>query len=467
MLKTDNFKNPKSYFILAVCLIHFILGLDINIVSVSLPALAKHFGLSVNEISRVAWVYFLVLTSLLLIWGKLGDIWGFKKLYLFGIIIFLTGSLMCGLSLSFNFLLLSRIVQASGAAMLFSLTPAIIASYISVDSRGKIFGINYSFVAIGGIVGRGLSGYIIENLGWQSIFLINIPVGIVSLIILLIFFPEVKKVSSNKTIDIKGFMLSFVAFFLLLYAFNNANELGWTSPYIILCFFSSLCLFILFYVTESGKKIPFIDLSLIRNPDFSLSTISFFVIYIITNGMVFIFPFYLQSVKQFPLKEAGFMMVIPSVMQAVTGYIAGIFADKIGCRKICLTGITLSLISYFLFIFLSPSTEIIFIILALVIFGIAIGMFVPANTNMIMSYAPDDKKGIISGLMISFNRAGSALGVCLFSAIFSFYVPAFKMSEINPSQTFVGIKYTFIFGFTALIISLFATYFSKENKNKI
>ena len=172
---TDNKK--RNFLVVSLCLVHLLLGLDINIVSISLPTLSQHFSISMNEVSRVVWIYFLVVTSFLLLFGKFGDRIGFKKLYNIGIIIFLFGSVFAGLSPDFNILIVSRVIQAIGGAILFALSPALISAYIPPEMRGRIYGFNYAFVALGGIIGRGLSGYIIGMFGWSSIFLINIPIG--------------------------------------------------------------------------------------------------------------------------------------------------------------------------------------------------------------------------------------------------------------------------------------------------
>jgi MFS family permease len=134
--------------------VHLLLGLDINIVSISLPVLSQSFSISINEVSRVVWIYFLVVTSFLLLFGKLGDRFGFKKLFNIGIIVFLLGSFFAGLSPDYNFLIVARIVQASGGAVLFALSPALISAYIPPEMRGRIYGFNYAFVALGGIIGR-------------------------------------------------------------------------------------------------------------------------------------------------------------------------------------------------------------------------------------------------------------------------------------------------------------------------
>ncbi|MCX6163458.1 MAG: MFS transporter, partial [Ignavibacteriae bacterium] len=197
-------KSRRFWFILSLSLVHLLLGLDINIVSVSLPTIAEHFGVNAGVASRVVWIYFLILTCFLLGFGKLGDLKGFRKLYLIGISVFTLGSLLSALSFNFNTLVIFRVIQALGGAVLFALTPALIVAYLPLEIRGKVFGINYAFTALGGIIGRGLSGYLIESFGWNSIFMINIPIGILAVIIGLMFIPKAQLLNQSSKYDLKG-----------------------------------------------------------------------------------------------------------------------------------------------------------------------------------------------------------------------------------------------------------------------
>ena len=462
-------KQKRFWLVLSLCLIHLVLGLDINIVSVSLPVLSKHFSLSINEVTRIVWIYFLILTSFLLLFGKLGDIKGFKKIYLLGTVIFLSGSFLAGISSSFNFLIVSRIIQAIGGAILFALSPAVIAAFIPENMRGKIYGINYSFVALGGIIGRGLSGYIIDAFGWNSIFLINIPFGIIAIILILKYLPSKQNLNIDLKFDIWGTIIIFSALLLFLYAINNGNDFGWSSLPIILSLLSSVILFLGFYFREKKFTYPLIYPVIFKNKSFLFSSIAFLCIYLITNGMVFIFPFFLQWGRGMTVIESGLMMVIPSVLQVFAGSIAGNLSDKIGSRKICITGIILTAISYALFYFLEIESGFYLIIISLILFGIAIGSFVPSNTKLIMSFAPDDKKGIIASIMITINRAGSALGVCLYGAIFSIFVAQKNPLQANIPKDIImkGFKYTFIFGLLITLISLLFSIFSGKRNNEV
>jgi len=460
---TDN-KN-RFFLIVSLCLVHLLLGLDINIVSISLPVLSQSFSISINEVSRVVWIYFLVVTSFLLLFGKLGDRFGFKKLFNIGIIVFLLGSFFAGISPDYNFLIVARIVQASGGAVLFALSPALISAYIPPEMRGRIYGFNYAFVALGGIIGRGLSGYIIGMFGWSSIFLINIPIGLITIALTLKYIPSQQTLNKEVRFDIQGAVYIFIGLLAFLFSINNGNDFGWNSYTILSGFFISIVFFVLFYIRENRFSFPLLDLTFFKNKNFIFASVAFMFIYLLTNGMVFIFPFYLQWGRGLSINESGLLMVIPSVMQVISGSISGHLSDKIGCKKICIAGIIMTIAAYILFYISGSFSGIYMIVISVALFGIAIGTFIPSNTNMIMAYAPEDKKGIISSIMITINRAGSALGVCFYGAIFSIFVPEKSLIKILPVESLMkGFKYTFIFGIIIAIASLIFSSIAKDEK---
>ncbi|MCX6160055.1 MAG: MFS transporter [Ignavibacteriae bacterium] len=459
--------KPSSRLILSLCLIHFLLGLDINIVSVTLPSIAANFQVSPGIVTRVVWVYFLILTCLLFAFGRIGDINGFRKIYSTGIAVFITGSLMSAVSFSFDFLILSRGIQAIGAAVLFSLTPAIIAFHFPGGSRGKIFGLNYSFTALGGIIGRAASGFLIANLGWNSIFYLNIPFGITALYFVYKYLPD--NISTGKTgkFDIPGTVLIFGGLFLLMMVLNTGGEYGWYSSQIIITGIAGLLLTGLFFYRQIKIEFPLFDLKVLKEKNISLSTGAFVFIYMITNGMIYLMPFYLLWIKLLTKQETGLMMAVPSVMQLLTGYASGKLSDKISIKKICSAGIIIIIISLILHLFLSGGSPSAYIFLAMALYGGAIGFFIPANTNNIMSYAPAESKGSVSSFMTTSIRLGSALGVVIFGMVLTAFVPSKDTlpAGIPTDIIMAGFRGAFITAIVLAVAALAVISFT-ENKKK-
>lgn len=460
----------KKYFtlILNLCLIHFLLGLDINIVSVTLPSIAAHFGIAGNVASRVVWVYLLVLTCFLLAFGRLGDIKGYKKIYFWGITVFILGTTLCYFAPDFNLLVFFRIIQALGSAVLFALTPAIIAAGIPEGIRGKVYGINYSFTALGGIIGRAASGFIIDSFGWNSVFVLSVPIGLITLFITYKHLDEYVPKKINQKFDVPGTLLVFLGLFFFLFAVNNGGDFGWLSFRIITLVTIAAALIAVFIFRQLKITNPLFNLRILANTDISFSVLSFIFVYIITNGMIYITPFFLQWVGGYSMKETGLLMAVPSMMQFFSGYLSGHLSDKLHSKLICTIGsvlIALSLITYSL---ISPATNIYIIILILSFYGFAIGFFIPSNTNKIMTSAPAEQKGIISSFMTTSVRLGSAFGVVFFGAVFAYFVPQKNplLMGVPGGVILEGFRYTFLFG-TVVAALGFVTVLLTDKRNRI
>lgn len=463
------FESMKKYLVLIInlSLIHFLLGIDINIVSVTLPSIASHFNVAANVASRVIWVYLLVLTCFLLAFGKLGDIKGYRIIYFWGIFVFLIGTTLCYFAPDFNTLILFRIIQAFGSAVLFALTPAIIAAHIPVEIRGKVYGINYSFTALGGIIGRAASGFVVESFGWNSVFIISVPVGLVALYITYKYMTKTVLVKEKYKFDIIGTILIFSGLLSFLFAVNTVDDFGWTSYKIIGLFAASVILILTFIYRQFKIKFPLFNLRILKNRDISFSILSFIFVYIITNGMIYITPFFLQWVNGFPKKETGLLMAVPSLLQFFSGYISGYLSDKKNSKLVCTIGLVLIALSVIAYSIINPLTNIYILVLILSFYGFAIGFFIPSNTNKIMTSAPKEQKGIVSSFMTTSIRLGSAFGVVFFGAVFAFFVPQKNPVAAGiPVDTIIsGFRYTFIFGFFVAVLGILSIIMTSNKKS--
>ncbi len=448
-----------------VCFVHFVLGFDINIVSISLYPISQYFNISPDIASRIMWMYFLILTCFLQIFGKLADIKGFKFLYISGILIFSTFSLLCGISVDFTSLTIFRTFQAIGAAILFGLTPALISEHFANDIKGKIFGVNYSFVAIGGVAGRFLSGILVEEFSWRFIFLINLPVCLIALLIGILAIPNEKQKTKDKKIDEKfdllGSIFLFLTLFGLLYFLNIINKSELHSFKVIIPFFLFLVFLPVFIYRELKISFPLLNLRLLKNLNLTKQLSLFFLIYIFTNGMIFISPFFLQKIFTYSAKTTGFLLTITSTAQIFSGYLSGYLVDKTSSKYIIFYGLGLTFISMILFSTLGVDSEIYLIIFLLGLYGISVGLTIPANTKAVMEYAPEFAKGSVSAFMITIIRIGSAFGICLYGILYSLLLNG----ESGTSGTnIIGYKYIFLFG---ALVSLLGTIISLTiNNNK-
>lgn len=463
--------KQKHLLIALFCGIHFILGLDINTVSVSVPSIAAHFQVTAAKASQIIWVYFVVLTSLLLTFGKIGDLKGFKKLYLAGITIFILGAFFSSLSNNFTLLISSRIFQAIGSSILFSLTPALISHSFPKQISGKVFGINYAFTALGGIVGRTMSGFLIEWFSWRGVFAIVIPFGLLSLLITAVLIKDIIPKENKSKFDFLSAVLIFIFLFTLLYGMNTVYPSHEKISEIIIVFSLSVVALVGFILLERKKYFigtSLINWSLLKNYKLLSPILTFSLIYIITNGMIFISPFFLQYGSKYTVQETGLLMALPSIFQTISGYWGGKLSDIYDIRKICLFATIILIISTLLYIVITYQPAKILIMFTFSIYGVAIGLFIPANTNRIMSTTQPDSKGSISSLMTTMIRLGSAVGTAIFAGTFSLIVPIStnKLGEVSQEILMAGFKLTFFLSLLIAIITSIITYYSKDLTKK-
>jgi len=463
-------KIERSLIIL-FCSIHFVLGLDINTVSVSMPAIAEYFKVTPSEASRVIWIYFVVLTSLLVTFGKIGDLKGFKKLYMLGIGIFTIGALFNAIANELNLLILFRIFQAIGASILFSLTPALISHSFHQTGTGRVFGLNYAFTALGGIIGRVFSGYIIQWFSWRGVFLISIPFGIIGLILAIIFIKEKIGKSEKTKFDFIGALLIFIFLFSLLSSINVVydaqQQFLQITMLVIVCLISGV-LFIINERKKSLQKTQLINWKLLKGKKLLSPIISFAYIYIITNGVIYITPFFLRYKWEYEPKLVGLVMAVPSVFQMISGYYGGRFSDYLNIRKICFVATVILTASLLFYIVISYIHNDILLGITLCIYGTAIGLFIPANTNRIMLSTPADSKGSVSSLMTTTIRIGSAIGTALFAGVFSLIIPKSTNQLLETPADLLnwGFSLTFLVGLLISLLAVITTFYSSDNSKK-
>ena len=250
-------------FILALST--FMASLDSTIVNISLPAIAASFGVSLSMVSWVAMSYLLVLSGLLLAFGKLGDMKGFRKIFIAGFAVFTVGSLLCGLSFSIGSLIGSRFIQGIGAAALEAIGPAMVAIYLPREIRGKALGILATVISVGIAAGPIIGGFLTQYASWHWIFFINVPIGICAVILGIRCIPVDRVPAKSGPFDYPGAIIFFFALAALLWPVDEGLTLGWTSPAILGSFGISAVLWVLFILRETRSRDPLCDFALFRN----------------------------------------------------------------------------------------------------------------------------------------------------------------------------------------------------------
>ncbi|MCY0874878.1 MAG: DHA2 family efflux MFS transporter permease subunit [Firmicutes bacterium] len=326
-----------------IALISVVLGvfmaiLDSTVVNVAIPKMMSVFAATQNDIEWVLTAYLLVTGMLTPISGYLGDRFGQKRIYMIALAIFTIGSALCGLSWSTSSIIIFRVIQAVGGAMLMPVSMTILFSMSKPERRGTIMGIWGIALMFAPALGPTLSGYLVEYVNWRLIFYINVPVGIVSLLLVAATIPAIKGKMSEK-LDVPGFATSLIGFFCILYALSEAPTDGWGSITIISFLVAGLVFLALFVAIELTATNPMLDLRLLKRKVYLVSLIASSLLNVAMLGVLFILPIFLQDYVGLSPLQTGLLVLPGALITGVLMPISGNLFDRIGARPLALIGL--------------------------------------------------------------------------------------------------------------------------------
>ena len=397
----------------------FMVALDGSVVNAILPVLRDTFSSSVATIEWVVTIYLLVLSGLLLSFGRLGDLRGHRSLYILGFVVFVASSALCGLAWSAGILIFFRGLQAIGGALLASNSPAIVTGNFPAEQRGRAFGLVSMMTYLGLTVGPSLGGWLTHAFGWRTVFYINVPVGLLALTLSLVFIPKDSPSESEKRFDLPGAAVFLAALTLLLLGLNKGADLGWTSSSVLGLMAGALIFMAVFILIERRSPHPMLDLNLFRVPLFSTSTLGAILNYICLFSITFLMPFYLIQGRGLNPAQAGLLLTVQPVMMAIAAPVSGAFSDRIGSRLPGMIGMGVLAVGLLLLSRLDAESGLWLAVLGLVVAGTGTGMFISPNTSALMGAAPRDRQGIASGVLATARNFGMVLGIGLAAAIFT------------------------------------------------
>lgn len=417
---TDN--TGFLLLVVSISLATFMAGLDGTIVNIALPTISQAFNVSSTTVSWVATAYLLVMAGCVLVFGKISDIIGFKRVFLSGFIIFTLGSFACGtlpdMFNSLNVLVGSRMVQAVGGAMMTAIAPAMVTAFIPMEKKGSAMGIVMTLAALGTALGPTIGGFLTQYLSWHWIFFINVPVGIVAVVLGAKVIPASISKGTLDGFDRAGAILVFTGLASLLFVVSEGDTMGWTSPIIL-----GLTLFVLvtlgwFIVHELRTNDPLLDLRLFKNRNFLFLNLLLSLVFFSFAGINYLLPFYLKYVRLFDTSTAGLIMTSLSFAMMAAGILSGILYNRVGPKRLCiLAGICLSA-GYFLVMQLRPETPVLYVVVSLALIGFGLGFVITPASNMVMEAVAKTKQGMISSLTSLERFAPLTLGIALFNMIF-------------------------------------------------
>lgn len=451
-LQAEAATEKRKWLILAaLCVGTFMSTLDSSIANVALPTISREIHTPIHVVQWVLTSYLLTICATLPIIGKISDQLGRSRVYNSGFLIFTIGSGLCSLSQTLSLLIISRIIQAIGASCLMSNSQAIVAETFTKGDRGKALGIVGTMVSVGSLTGPGIGGLLVGSLGWQSIFWINLPIGVIGFIAGLIILPKPTLKKRTEPFDIPGSLLFMLGMVSFLYTVSKAQDWGWTSGETVTGLLVAVVSLAGFYFWERRTKYPMLDFTLYRIRAFTIGNITAllsFIALFCTNVMM---PFYMQDVLGFSPAKTGYtMMVYPCVM-AVVAPISGWLSDKFGSNWLTTIGMFINAVGFALLNTLSAHESAWVVGLHLMLFGIGGGLFQSPNNSVVMGSVPRSKLGSAGGLNALVRNVGMVLGISMSVSLYSFRLNLHPEQASAPHTIIAALHIVF---WTAMGVSL-------------
>lgn len=420
------------------------MGSSINI---ALPSIGKEFALDAMMLNWITSSYLLSIAVFLLPFGRVSDIYGIKKIFLFGFILYTLSSLFSALSPSPYFLIGSRIFQGIGASMTGSTGIAILTSVFPPQKKGGVLGINVAAVYTGLSCGPLLGGLLTRYFGWRSIFFINLPVGFLIIFYILFCLKGEWAEARGERFDWRGSLLYSSSLILLMFGFFRLSRgLG------ILLVLASLLGIGIFIKWELKSKSPLFEVKLLKeNRIFAFSNLAALINYSATFALNFLLSLYLQEVRGLKPHEAGLVLISAPLIQAIFSPFAGKVSDRIDPRKVASTGMALTALGLFFFIFLHEKTSLPFIVSCLTLLGFGFALFSSPNTNAVMSSIEKKFYGVASGILSTMRSIGMMFSMGLVMVIFSILMGRTPIEPPYFPLFLRSVRGTFIL-FTALCV---------------
>jgi EmrB/QacA subfamily drug resistance transporter len=415
---TENFTRTSKRVALTVATFGaFMTPFDGSVVTLALPSIGRELGGNVVSLGWVATAYVLGLTICVIPFGRLADIRGRGRVYAVGVALFTLASALCGLAPSLNSLIATRFVQGVAAAMMAGNSIALLTSVFPANERGKVLGINTATVYIGLSVGPSLGGFLVEHLGWRSVFYVNVPIGTAVVLLALFKLPREKPDGKTERLDPIGIVTWGLALSMILLGLTLLEGQGSLLSTMLMLFgFAALALFLFF---ESRVASPLLDIKLFKNTPFAFSTLTALLNYSSVFGVSFVMSLYLQLVSSFTAEQAGLIMLAQPVMMASLSPLGGRLSDSVEPRIVSSTGMGIVSASIFSLSLLGTASRWWDIAVRLMILGIGYAFFSSPNTNATMSSVEKRQYGVAAALLSTMRFTGQAISLAVATSVLS------------------------------------------------
>ena len=432
-------ENKKWWTLAAVAFGLFMIMLDNTVVNVALPSIEKDLHISISQLEWIVTGYALVFAALLITGGKLADLFGRRKIFIIGLAVFSLSSLACGLAPNAGFLIGARAAQGIGAALMNPATLSIITATFPPKQRGQAIGIWAGVSALALAIGPLVGGLIVDNVGWNWIFFVNVPVGALGIVVSYFFIKESRDTSHEQSVDFPGLLTSGGALFALSYALIEGNQRGWASAEILGLIAAAAVLLVAFVVLESRQRLPMLDLSLFRIPSFAGANTVALLVSLGMFGVFFFVSLYVQNILGYSPTKAGAIFLPMTILIILIAPVAGKASDRIGSRWLMGGGMTLLSISLLLYQRVGLHSNFWTLFPAMILGGVGMALTMSPMTSVAMASVPVDKAGVGSGVLNSFRQVGGSMGIAVMGAILASYLSAAPGTELAKQQFVDGL----------------------------
>ena len=415
-------ENRKWWTLFAVSFGLFMIMLDNTVVNVALQTIRRDLHMSLSSLEWIVTAYALTFAALLITGGKLGDLYGRRRMFVVGLAIFSLSSLACGLAPSAGFLIGARAVQGVGAALMNPATLSIITATFPPRQRGTAIGIWAGVSALALAIGPLAGGLIAEKLNWNWIFFVNVPIGALAIVVSQLVIRESRDTSHEQSIDLAGLVTSIGFLFSLSYALIEGNSHGWTSAEILGLFAAAAVLLVGFVLLEHRQRLAMLDLSLFRIGAFTGANLVAMLVSLAMFGVFFFVSLYVQNILHYSPIQAGAMFLPMTTLVILVAPMAGRFSDRLGSRWLMGAGMTLVAASLLLYERVTVHSNFWTLLPAMILGGVGMAMTMSPMTSAAMGAVPVDKAGVGSGVLNSFRQVGGSLGIALMGAIVAAYL---------------------------------------------
>jgi EmrB/QacA subfamily drug resistance transporter len=402
----------------------FMIMLDNTIVNVALPSIQRDLNIGISELEWVFNGYALTFGVLMLTGGKLADLLGRRSIFIAGLVIFTLASLFCGLATSAAWLIAARVVQGAGSALMNPATLSIITATFPPRQRGMAIGIWAGVSAMALAIGPLVGGLITEHWSWNWIFFINVPVGVLAVLLTRIVVDESRDTSADQRLDLPGLLSSGIALFALTYGLIEANAYGWGSARILSLFAVAAVGFVVFVLLERHQRSPMLDLALFKNSTFAGANSVMLLVGLAMFGVFFYNSLFIQNIIGWSAVQTGASFLPMTVLIILVAPLAGKYSDRVGSRWLMGFGMVLLSTSLFIFSRLDATATFWNILPGLLVGGFGMALVMTPTTAAAMGSVPVDKAGVGSAVLNSGRQVGGALGIAVMGAIIAASVHA-------------------------------------------